>query len=343
MEAKREGGLRRQGGLIIEWQEGWPVGTDLGRWDRRGQLYQAMLWDAATETWGEASLYVGAVVTRRMWVWTEIQGEEWRLVRNEDERIEDTDWGDYEWWGVTERRNEPGRELLTVVSWGEERRTIRTVTEQGWYFRRYPWSTLGRSVDVVATHAEETGATHAPGTVATPATDAEASRAAETRTAQAAVEEAIDQEHKVFREVQRRFVEDQETQGRVLLGEYEAERFLELVVLEEDGERMATGLAFQREAYRWACIRMELHTKWREEQAARPVMPDPSAPPLNTVDMPVLMADQTPMAEALGGLFGMDTQPPEQAAQSSETGGQGPAELRPQPPRPPKPWWSHWL
>ena len=85
------GGLRKNGGLLIEWPSDWAVGIDDG-WKARGQLYQVLIWDESDEggdDWVGTHMYVGAVVTRRTWDWTDT--EEYGEMRTED-----SDWGDCE-------------------------------------------------------------------------------------------------------------------------------------------------------------------------------------------------------------------------------------------------------
>ena len=72
------------------------------------------------------------------------------------------------------------------------------------------------------------------------------------------MEVAVEFEQVVLRENQRRFVEDVEAQGRQFLAASEEERFKELVIPEEQAERVITGEDYQRLAYLWAMKRCEL-------------------------------------------------------------------------------------
>ena len=62
-------------------------------------------------------------------------------------------------------------------------------------------------------------------------------------------------EQTVLRENQWQFVEDVEAQGREFLATSETEPFMELVILEEQAERVITGEDYQRLAYLWALQR----------------------------------------------------------------------------------------
>ena len=129
-------------------------------------------------------------------------------------------------------------------------------------------------------------------------------------------------EQVVLRENQRQFVEDVETQGRHFLAASEEERFMELVISEEQAERVITGEDYQRLAYLWAMQRCELRAHWMAQLAHERARPEPSAPPLT--------GSGTPNPAATSSA----------ATQNSELGGQGIAEQGPQPPAPPKPWWK---
>ena len=63
------------------------------------------------------------------------------------------------------------------------------------------------------------------------------------------MEAAVEFEQTVLRENQRQFVEDVETQSRQFLAASEKERFMELVISEEQAERVITGEEYQRLAY----------------------------------------------------------------------------------------------
>ena len=63
------------------------------------------------------------------------------------------------------------------------------------------------------------------------------------------MEAAVEFEQTVLRENQRQFVEDVETQGRQFLAASEEERFMELMISEEQAERVITGEDYQRLAY----------------------------------------------------------------------------------------------
>ena len=278
------GGLRKNGGLLIEWPSDWAVGIDDG-WRARGQLYQVLIWDESDEggdDWVGTHMYVGAVVTRRTWDWTDT--EEYGEMRTED-----SDWGNYEWWGPGVGRNRPDKRAAVVTTWGRPRRVITTVDAQGWYFHRYPWSPLGRQADFEAARA---------------------------------MEAEVEFEQVVLRENQRQFVEDVEAQGRQFLAASEEERFMELVISEEQAERVITGEDYQRLAYLWAMQRCELRAHWMAQLARERARPEPSAPPLT--------GTRTPGPGATSSA----------AAQNSELREQGQAEQRPQPPASPKPWWK---
>ena len=74
-------------------------------------------------------------------------------------------------------------------------------------------------------------------------------------------------EQVVLRENQRQFVEDVETQGRQFLAASAEERFMELVISEEQAERVITGEDYQRLAYLWAMQRCELRDHWMAQLA----------------------------------------------------------------------------
>ena len=121
---------------------------------------------------------------------------------------------------------------------------------------------------------------------------------------------------------QRQFVEDVEAQGREFLATSEGERFMEIVILEEQAERVITGEDYRRLAYLWAMQRCELRAHWMAQLAHERARPEPSAPPLT--------GSGTPNHAATSSA----------AAQNSVLGGQGVAEQRPQPPASPKPCWK---
>ena len=126
----------------------------------------------------------------------------------------------------------------------------------------------------------------------------------------------------VLRENHPKFVEDVETQGRQFLAASEEERFMELVIAEEQAERVITGEDYQRLAYLWAMQRCELRAHWIAQLAHEQARPEPSAPPLTGAGTPNVPATSSA------------------ATQNSELGGQGPAEQCPLPPASPKPWWK---
>ena len=70
-------------------------------------------------------------------------------------RTEDSDWGRYEGWGPGVGRNRPDKRAAVVTTWGRPRRVITKIDAPGWYFHRYPWSTLGRQADFEAARAME--------------------------------------------------------------------------------------------------------------------------------------------------------------------------------------------
>ena len=70
-----------------------------------------------------------------------------------------------------------------------------------------------------------------------------------------------------LKENQRQFVEDVETQGRQFLAASEEERFIELVISEEQAERVITGEDYQRLAYLCAMQRCELRAHWMAQLA----------------------------------------------------------------------------
>ena len=129
-------------------------------------------------------------------------------------------------------------------------------------------------------------------------------------------------EQTVLRENQRQFVEDVETKGLQFLAASEEERFMELVILEEQAERVITGEDYQRLAYLWAIQRCEPLAHWMAQLAHERARPEPSAPPLTGPGTP------NPAATSSA------------ATQNSDLVGQGPAEQCPQPPASPKPWWK---
>ena len=124
-------------------------------------------------------------------------------------------------FGESDQPNEP----RPFVTWGRPKRVITTLDAPGWYFHRCPLSPLGRQADFEAARA---------------------------------MEAAVECEETGLRENQRQFVEDVETQGRQFLAASEEERFMELVILEDQAERVITGEDYQRLAYLWAMQRWEL-------------------------------------------------------------------------------------
>ena len=97
---------------------------------------------------------------------------------------------------------------------------------------------------------------------------------------------------------------------------------MELVILEEQAERVITGEDYQRLACLWAIQRCELRAHLMAQQAHERARPEPSASPLTGA------GTHNPEATSTA------------ATQNSELGGQGPAEQYPQPPASPKLWWK---
>ena len=123
------------------WASGLPSGG------RGGSIkFYLSLWDESDEGGDDrvgTHMYVGAVVTRRTWDWTDTEGGlrlgKVRMVgsRGGARPTGQTSGGGHNVWKAETGNHDSRR--------------------PGWYFHRYPWSPLGRQADFEAARAMEAG------------------------------------------------------------------------------------------------------------------------------------------------------------------------------------------